>query len=63
MKIVETIGDLTGDLLFIEKLGAGYNPIPSFSQWDLYFIYRYGKIPMKRKKLPRVRKSYSLSIR
>jgi hypothetical protein len=62
MIVAQTIGDLTGELLYIEKLAAGYNPIPSFSQWELYYIYRYGKAPRVRRKLPRVKKRYTLSI-
>lgn len=56
MRADTTIGDLTGYILYIEKLAAGYNPIPSFTQYELYHIYRYGKAPKARRKLPRVKR-------
>ena len=50
MKKIDTIGDLTGKQLFIEKLASGYNPTPDLHPFDLWYIYN-GKIPKKLKKL------------
>jgi hypothetical protein len=51
MKKIDTIGDLFGKQLFYEKLAAGYNPTPNLHPLDLWFIYKFGKLPKKLKKL------------
>ena len=51
MKKIDTIGDLTGQKLFIEKLAAGFNPDPKLHPLDLWYVYKYGKLPNKLKKL------------
>jgi hypothetical protein len=56
MRADTTIGDLANKVLYFEKLAAGYNPTPSYTQWELYYIYRYGKAPVVKKKLCRVKR-------
>jgi hypothetical protein len=51
MKQDTTIGDLSGKKLFIENLASGYNPTPDFHPFDLRYIYRFGKLPDRLKKL------------
>jgi hypothetical protein len=51
MKKIDTIGDLTGKQLFIEKLASGYNPAPDLHPFDLRYVYRFGKLPDRLKKL------------
>ena len=51
MKKIETRGDLYGKKLFIENLAAGYNPTPNLHPFDLRYIYRFGKLPDRLKKL------------
>jgi hypothetical protein len=51
MKKIETIGDLSGKKLYIENLAAGYNPAPDLHPFDLRYIYRFGKLPDRLKKL------------
>jgi hypothetical protein len=59
MKKIDTIGDQFGKKLFIEKLAAGYNPTPNFHPLDLWFIYKFGKLPKKLKKLHHI---YTLEL-
>lgn len=51
MKKIETIGDLSGKKLFIENLASGYNPTPDLHFFDLRYVYRFGKLPDRLKKL------------
>ena len=51
MKKIETIGDLSGKKLFIENLASGYNPTPDLHPFDLRYVYRFGKLPDRLKKL------------
>jgi hypothetical protein len=51
MKKIDTIGDLTGKKLFIEKLASGYNPTPDLHPFDLRYVYRFGKLPQRLKQL------------
>lgn len=51
MKRAETIADLSGKKLFIEKLAAGYNPTPNLHPFDLRYVYRFGKLPERLKKM------------
>ena len=51
MKKIDTIGDLIGKQLFIEKLASGYNPAPDLHPSDLRYVYRFGKFPDRLKKL------------
>lgn len=51
MKKAETIADLSGKKLFIENLASGYNPTPDLHPFDLRYVYRFGKLPDRLKKL------------
>ena len=51
MKKIETIGDLSGKKLYIENLASGYNPTPDLHPFDLRYVYRFGKLPDRLKKL------------
>ena len=51
MKKIETIGDLSGKKLFIQNLASGYNPTPDLHPFDLRYVYRFGKLPDRLKKL------------
>lgn len=51
MKKIETIADISGKKLFIENLASGYNPTPDLHPFDLRYVYRFGKLPDRLKKL------------
>lgn len=59
MKLDTTIGDLTNTKLFIEKLASGYNPTPNLHPFDLRYVYRFGKLPERLKKLHNI---YTLEL-
>ena len=59
MKKIDTIGDLAGKQLYIEKLAAGYDPYPNLHPFDLRYVYRFGKLPDRLKQLHNI---YTLEL-
>jgi len=59
MKQDTTIADLLGKQLYLEKLAAGYNPAPDLHPFDLRFVYKFGKLPQRPKKLHNI---YTLEL-
>ena len=56
MKLGDTIAESYNIETYFGRLASGYNPIPDLHLYDLSYIYKYGKLPVKLKKITKAQR-------